>query len=70
MTTLTEAAQEVRAMEGAKHTIDCSDSWMRVKGLPTYSAMVEALKDAHAHIADDDLRAKIGAMIAKVESAK
>lgn len=57
-----EAAAAQRAAEDAKHAAD-----MRIRGLA--HEMLAALKDVHPHIADDELRAHIGGLIAKAEGA-
>jgi len=55
-----EAAAAQRAAEEAKHAAD-----MRIRGLA--HEMLAALKDAHPHIADDNLRTRIGNLIAKAK---
>ncbi len=57
-----EVAAAQRAAEEAKHAAD-----MRIRGLA--HEMLLALKDAHPHIADDNLRTRIGNLIAKAEGA-
>lgn len=57
-----EAAAAQRAAEEAKHAAD-----MRIRGLA--HEMLAALKDAHPHIANDELRTRIGNLIAKAEGA-
>lgn len=57
-----EAAAAQRAAEEAKHAAD-----MRIRGLA--HEMLTALKDAHPHIADDNLRTRIGNLIAKATGA-
>lgn len=57
-----ESAAAQRAAEEAKHAAD-----MRIRGLA--HEMLSALKDAHSHIADNELRTRIGNLIAKAEGA-
>ena len=57
-----ESAAAQRAAEEAKHAAD-----MRIRGLA--HEMLDALKDAHPRIADDNLRMRIGNLIAKAEGA-
>ncbi len=57
-----ELAAAQRAAEEAKHAAD-----MRIRGLA--HEMLDALKDAHPRIADDNLRMRIGNLIAKAEGA-
>lgn len=55
-----EAAAARRAEEEAKHAAD-----MRIRNAA--HEMLAALKDVHAHIKNDELRTRIGNLIAKVE---
>lgn len=57
-----ESAAAQRASEEAKHAAD-----MRIRGLA--HEMLSALKDAHSHIADNELRTRIGNLIATAEGA-